>query len=114
MFEEVEETSDRIGMIKGGRLAAVINPKDIRHAENKTFKIEFLNDEDFASMQSLGFNITEVKPAQLQIIVDIEDADINELLAALSIRKVKFISETKHTLEEFFMQYYEGGNSSVQ
>jgi ABC-2 type transport system ATP-binding protein len=114
MFEEVEETSDRIGMIKGGRLVAIIKPKDIRHAENKTFKIEFLNDAEFASMCSLGFNISGIKPAQKQIIVDIEDADINGLLAALATRKVKFISETKHTLEEFFMQYYEGESSNVQ
>ncbi|WNR44545.1 ABC transporter ATP-binding protein [Paenibacillus roseipurpureus] len=114
LFEEVEGTSDRIGMIKGGRLISVIDPKDISNAENKTYKIEFLNAEDFVSMQSEVFLIKEAKPEHNQLIIDISDENINELLLALSMRKVRFISEIKHTLEEHFMGYYEGGNNHVQ
>lgn len=113
MFEEVEETSDRIGMIKGGRLISIVNPKDIRHTENKSYKIEFLNNEDFLSIQNENFVIKERKPESCQVIIDIEDEQINSLLLALSKRKVKFISEIKHTLEEHFMEYYEGGNGNV-
>jgi ABC-2 type transport system ATP-binding protein len=111
MFEEVEDTCDRVGIIKLGRMVATVLPKDIRHAERKTFKIEFLNASDFRSMVSEGFDIRDSKPDNNQVVVDIEDDHINDLLAALSRRKVKFISEIKHNLEEFFMDYYRGDGS---
>lgn len=113
MFEEVEGTCDRIGMIKGGKLISIVDPKDIRRNEKKTFKIEFLSREDYSVMLGSGFALKEQKPEFNQVVIDIEDAQINNLLLALSKRKVKFISEVKHTLEEYFMSYYEGGNRNV-
>jgi len=113
MFDEVDSTCDRIAMIKGGQLITIVNPKDIRRSQTKTFKIEFISHEDFKSMLKESFSINETKPEINQIILDIDDAAINELLIALSNRKVKYISEIKHNLEEQFMKYYEGGNSNV-
>jgi len=113
MFDEVEGTCDRIGMIKGGKLIATVNPKDIKRSETKTFKIEFIHHEDFKSMLNESFFIIDSKPEISQVILNIDDDGINELLMALSKRKVKFISEIKHNLEEHFMKYYEGGNHNV-
>lgn len=106
MFEEVENTCDRVCIIKQGRIVATVTPKDIRHAERKTFKIEFLNANDFESMRKEAYVFKEFRPENNQIVLDIEDANINELLSALSKRRVKFISEIKHGLEEYFMGYY--------
>jgi ABC-2 type transport system ATP-binding protein len=114
MFEEVENTCDRVSIIKQGRIVATVTPKDIRHAERKTFKIEFLNASDFESMCKETFQLKELRPENNQIVLDIDDAQINELLAALSKRRVKFISEIKHGLEEYFMGYYNGGETNDQ
>ena len=57
-------------------------------------------------MSKEKFKIRELKPENKQIILDIDDAQSGELFAALSKRKVKFISEIKHGLEEYFMGYY--------
>ncbi|MEI6579520.1 MAG: ATP-binding cassette domain-containing protein, partial [Eubacteriales bacterium] len=57
MFEEVEGTCDRIGIIKNGKIIATVNPDEIRHSERKTFKIEFLSKEDYASMLEEGFSV---------------------------------------------------------
>jgi ABC-2 type transport system ATP-binding protein len=114
MFEEVENTCDRVSIIKQGRIVATVNPKEIRHAERKTFKIEFLNANDFESMRKEAFTLKEFRPENNQIVLDIDDAQINELLAALSKRRVKFISEIKHGLEEYFMGYYNGGETYDQ
>ncbi|WP_099221979.1 ABC transporter ATP-binding protein [Listeria costaricensis] len=113
MFEEVEETCDRIGMIKDGKIISIVRPKDIKQNEKKTFKIAFLSSEDYLAMLNSGFTIREQKPEQNQLIIDIEDSHINDLLLALSKHKVKFISEVKHTLEEYFMSHYEGGSRNV-
>ncbi|MDH6365636.1 ABC-2 type transport system ATP-binding protein [Enterococcus sp. PF1-24] len=113
MFEEVEETCDRIGMIKNGQLISIVDPKNIKRGEKKTFKIEFLTFADYQSICNEGFQIKEQKPEFNQVTIDIEDTHINKLLLALSKRQVRFISEVKHTLEEYFMSYYEGGNHNV-
>jgi ABC-2 type transport system ATP-binding protein len=108
MFEEVENTCDRVGIIKRGRMVATVAPKEIRHAERKTFKIEFLSASDFESMCKENFIIKELKPENNQVILDVDDAQINLLISALGKRNVKFISEIKHDLEEYFMNYYKG------
>jgi ABC-2 type transport system ATP-binding protein len=112
MFEEVENTCDRVGIIKHGKMVATVIPKEIRYAERKTFKIEFLNHNDFESMSKEPFRIKELKTENNQVVLDIEDVNINELLFALSKRRVKFISEIKHGLEEYFMEYYNGGEAN--
>jgi ABC-2 type transport system ATP-binding protein len=114
MFEEVENTCDRVGIIKQGKMVNTVTPRDIRHAERKTFKIEFLNASDFESMRKEVFTLREMRPENNQIILDIDDAQINELLSALSRRRVKFISEIKHGLEEYFLGYYTGGETNDQ
>jgi ABC-2 type transport system ATP-binding protein len=114
MFEEIENSCDRVGIIKHGKMVAAIAPKDIEHAERKTFKIEFLNHDDYVSMSKEKFRIRELKPENKQIILDIDDAQSGELFAALNKRKVKFISEIKHDLEEYFMGYYKGDKDNAQ
>jgi ABC-2 type transport system ATP-binding protein len=114
MFDEIEHTCDRVGIIKLGRMVATIVPEDINHAALKTFKIEFLSVDDFNSMSKETFNIRERKPENNQIILDVNDARINELFSALSKRSVKFVSEIKHDLEEYFMSYYKGGEGNDQ
>lgn len=110
LFEEIEGTCDRIGMIKQGKLLSIINTNDIRHIQKKTYKVEFLNQQDYDSMKMEAFTFRETKLENRQIIVDIEDTQINELLSALSKRRVKFVSEMKYKLEEHFMGFYKGGS----
>jgi ABC-2 type transport system ATP-binding protein len=114
MFEEVENTCDRVGIIKRGKMVATVAPNEIKHAERKTFKIEFLSAADFESMRKENFTIKEVKPENNQIILDIDDAQINQLISVLGKRDVKFISEIKHDLEEYFMNYYKGETTDDQ
>jgi ABC-2 type transport system ATP-binding protein len=114
MFDEIENSCDRVGIIKHGRMVTTIAPKDIKHAERKTFKIEFLNRDDFDSMRNESFKIRESRPENNQIILDVDDVRSGELFAALNKRKVKFISEIKHDLEEYFMGYYKGDEENDQ
>ena len=112
MFEEVEGTCDRIAIIKQGRLITIVNPDDIRHADDKIFKIEFNTSEDYQKMlrEDLVFVLKE--PEKRQVRVNICDEDINKFIKMLTKYGVKYISEDKHTLEEYFMKYYDGGNTN--
>jgi ABC-2 type transport system ATP-binding protein len=111
MFEEVEDTCDRIAIIKQGRLVTTVNPDDIRHADDKVFKIEFTTLDDYQKIlqEDLVFILKE--PEKRQVRVKVCDEDINQFIKMLTKYGVKYMSEDEHTLEEYFMKYYDGGNT---
>lgn len=106
LFDEVEETCDRIAIIKDGKIASVLEPQVLRRNENKRYKIEFIEQTDYDSFLNEPFEILEQRTNQKQVVVGVQDARINELITALHARPVKFIREIKVTLEDYFMQYY--------
>jgi ABC-2 type transport system ATP-binding protein len=112
MFEEVEGACDRIAIIKQGRLVTIVNPDDIRHADDKIFKIEFNSSGDYQKIlhEDLAFILKE--PEKRQVRVNVCDENINQFIKLLTRYRVKYLSEDKHTLEEYFMKYYDGGNTN--
>jgi ABC-2 type transport system ATP-binding protein len=110
MFEEVEDTCDRIAIIKQGRLVTIVDPDDIRHADDKIFKIEFGTPKDYQKMLQEELDFVLKEPEKSQVRVKVCDEDINKFIGMLTGYDVKYMSEDKHTLEEYFMKYYEGVN----
>lgn len=110
IFEEVERTCDRIGMIKNGKIIQEVSVDELRHSQFKTYKIEFSDKESLSFLQKTYPN-AEFKKGKNQMIVSINDMEINQLLSALSQCNVCFLKEEKHTLEEYFMKFY-GGNEN--
>ncbi len=111
MFEEVAKVCDRIGTLKNGELINEIAIEQIKHNNKKTYKIEFESKQDydcFLQESKFGDDITK-RDDQMQILIDVDDSDINELISELAKRKIVFMSEQKHSLEDHFMKYY-GGN----
>lgn len=47
MFDEVEDTCDKVALIKNGKIVSVVATNDIKHNKNKTFRLEFVTAEDF-------------------------------------------------------------------
>ena len=107
IFEEVEKTCDRIGMIRNGKLIKEFTVDELRHSQLKTYKIEFENLDSFSHMKEI-YPDAEYREGHQQMIISINDAQINQLITNLSACKVAFLKEEKHTLEEFFMQFYGG------
>lgn len=109
MFEEVEDTCDRIAIIKQGKLVTIVDPEDIRHADDKIFKIEFNTPGDYQRILLEGLDFVMKEPEKSQVRVKVCDEDINKFIGMLTRYDVKYMSEDKHTLEEYFMKYYDGG-----
>ncbi|OXM16360.1 ABC transporter ATP-binding protein [Paenibacillus herberti] len=107
MFEEVEHTCDKVALIKGGKLIAVKRTSEVKHNENKEYKIEFLAREDYLRFLSEAFTILTRRDEQNQVIIGINDADINPLFRTLKGYPIKFIKEIKYTLEDYFKGIYE-------
>lgn len=105
IFEEISKVCDRVGIIKEGKLIKEVIMKDLKHSENKTYKIEFKNEKDFNKIKKL-YPDARFKTGEKQVIISIVDKELNKLISNLATCDLLFLKEEKHTLEEYFMKFY--------
>ena len=98
-------------MIRNGKLIKEFTIDELKHSKLKTYKVELKNDNDVQNLK-LKFPDAKFKEAEKQMIISINDKEINTLIGELSKCDINFLKEEKHTLEEYFMQFY-GGNDNV-
>ena len=106
MFDEVEDTCDKVAIIKDGRIIAVKATNEIKHHEEKVYKIEFKSHKDYVRFLAEPFDRVEKRENQNQVIIKIHDSQINMLFKTLNNYDLKFITEMKLTLEKYFQSLY--------
>lgn len=105
MFEELEQTCDKVALIDNGHIVDVVNMNDIRNRKERDFKIEFENSLDYQSFKNnTKYKIIRDQEKYNQITLEINKKDLTDLFNSLKSYKVKFISENKYTLEQHFMK----------
>lgn len=108
IFSEVEATCDRIAIIKEGRIVSEIVTDDLRHRQDKVYKLELVTDDDFARFaREERVEIIAAHQQKRQVTVGIHDNDINEFFSTLSHYRLKYLKEEKFTLEEYFLDFYD-------
>jgi ABC-2 type transport system ATP-binding protein len=112
MFEEVEDCCDKIILLKDGHILSEISIEDIKHNKEKKYKIEFSSLADYKKFKNEQITILTDKPKYNQISVTIHDAEINTLFKILSKYEIKYITEIKTTLEEYFLEEYRKGEKN--
>ncbi|MEC0245900.1 ABC transporter ATP-binding protein [Paenibacillus chitinolyticus] len=115
IFSEIDATCDKISIIKDGRLISSFVADDLRHNEIKTFKIEFKTEESFNRFDREGkahekWEALSLTPHKHQALLRIHDNDINAFISFIADYEVKFFSEIKFTLEDYFMKFYDRRN----
>lgn len=113
VFEEIESTCDRIGIIKQGRIISNMRTEEIRKNAKRTYAIEFFEQAEIALFENDAFKPKETHTEFCRVVIEIEDAKINELLRALSTRNVKSMREIPSSLEQHFRGYYKGEQFDV-
>ncbi|WP_438350762.1 ABC transporter ATP-binding protein [Paenibacillus sp. FA6] len=106
MFEEVENTCDKVALIKDGKMIAVKSTIEVKHNEEKTYKVEFTSHEDYQRFLLESFDFSDKRETNNQVVVKIHDRHINTLLKVLKGYSIKFITEDKYTLEKYFRSLY--------
>lgn len=119
IFSEIDATCDKISIIKDGRLVSTFVANDLRHNESKTFKLEFNTKESFEIfinkvVKEKRLNSIEEKPRKNQIKVQVNDSDINNFMNIISDYDLKFMSEIKFTLQDYFMKFYDRNTDSKE
>lgn len=111
MFKEVEAACDTISIIKDGRLVSTFKAEDLRNWQDKTYEMEFISTEEFkrfaaAATSHDAFDV-ELYPHKKQAVVKVHDSAINTFIAWIADYELKFFSEIKFTLEDYFMKFYD-------
>ena len=107
IFEEVERTCDRIGIIKEGRIIQQFNAKELRHSFPKTYEVEFKTDIDFEKVLSI-YPQSIANKKKKQLLISVLDTEINTLIQTLAQCDLNYLKEETETLEDYFMKFYGG------
>lgn len=107
MFEELEEYSDKVGLIMNGHIVDIADMNSIRNIDWKLFKIEFLEKQDYQNFLRENYEIVRVQDEYNQVTIKLKNGQVKELLGTLSRYKVKFFREVDYDLEKYFKEVLE-------
>lgn len=105
IFSEVEATCDRIAIIKDGKIVSSVNAADIKHNQNKIYKIDFANAKERERFETKCFFKLE-KSKENQLLVHVHDSKINQLTALVADFQITNFRQIKQTLQDYFMKFY--------
>ena len=104
MFNEMEDTCDRVALISDGHIIDIADMNEIRNRPCKDFKIEFNSAKDYEKFKKMDYTIVRDQKQYSQVTVNIKNEEINKLFSDLKAFDVKFISEVRYTLEKYFKE----------
>lgn len=110
IFSEIDNTCDRIAIIKDGRIVSEFVADDLKHASRKFYNITFRSpvsktiSMDRAKERIPSLNLIE--EGDSDVFISVEDKDLNTLIDILSDINVVSFSNRKESLEDYFMKFY--------
>lgn len=110
IFEEVEKTCNRIGIIKQGKIVSIEDIDTLRKSKHKIYAITFKNIKDIDSFKKENFSIKNINNNVVEIVIQNE---INELIACLNNYQIINLDVVNQSLEEIFMHFYGGEIDNV-
>lgn len=108
IFSEIDSTCDRIAIIKDGKIVSEFVADDLKHADRKYYGIEFEKGEKskFVASSAAITSLKLLGGGKDDVYLSVNDSDLNELIGLLSSMKVRFFSNRKESLEDYFMKFY--------
>lgn len=105
IFEEVERTCDRVGMIKHGILVNVDDIAGIRAAKKKSYIVNFTTDQEALNFVKEDFEILNISGRQVTVSLS---GEMMPLVKALGNYQVVGLETMSQSLEDVFMHFYGG------
>lgn len=105
IFEEVERTCDRVGMIKRGVLVNVDDIAGLRAAKRKSYIVNFATDQEALNFVKEDFEILNISGRQVTVRLSGEMAP---LVKALGNYQVVGLETMSQSLEDVFIHFYGG------
>ena len=102
IFEEVERTADRVGIIREGHLVTVDSVAALKAAQRKRYAVSFASEKEAQAFAKEPLAVDLVKGKEVTVTVN----DFQPFVAAMSRYTVVNIVAVEQSLEEIFMHYY--------
>ena len=87
IFSEIDNTCDRIAIIKDGKIVSEFVANDLKHASKKYYTVDFKAEADKKKFleSSVGIeSLTMINDKENEIFISIEDKDLNKTINLLS------------------------------
>ncbi len=106
LFEEVERTCDRVGILKGGHLVAVEDAASLKAKKQRAYMVTLSDEEAAMAFAQEKLAVTGREKNRVTVTVR---QDMQAFIQAMGRYPVTNIEVVEQSLEEIFLHYY-GGN----
>jgi ABC-2 type transport system ATP-binding protein len=103
MFEEVERTCDRVGIIRDGRLVATEDVGALKQSRQRRYIVTLESPGDMEVLNKTGLAVTELSHNRAEVTVG---GSADRFIKQLAGVTVESLDVSALSLEELFMQYY--------
>jgi ABC-2 type transport system ATP-binding protein len=103
VLSEVDRTCTRVGIVKQGRLMAVMRSDDIRRSSTRRMVVRFAGPAPVGELELPGIELVETEGSRVVLRVS---GDLDPLLGALSRHSVEYLAFPEPSLEEAFVDFY--------
>jgi ABC-2 type transport system ATP-binding protein len=103
MFEEVERTCDRVGIIRDGHLVATEDVGALKKSRQRKYIVTVESAAEMEALKKTELDVTELGHNRAEVTVG---GSADRLLKLLATVTVESLDVAALSLEEIFMQYY--------
>ncbi|MBP1948468.1 ABC transporter ATP-binding protein [Virgibacillus litoralis] len=103
-FSEIDRTSDRVGIIKGGELVAIEEIRKLQTIQRKIFDVTVKSEEDITIIRNSPLEVLQTEQLRVQITVQ---GDYEQFVKIISNCGINSIDVHHQNLEDIFMHFYE-------
>jgi ABC-2 type transport system ATP-binding protein len=107
-LSEVERVTDRVAILRQGKLVVVDSLENLRNVAVQRLEIEFSEPVDASEFRALP-GVTEVKAAGTTVTVGFEGS-ADAVVKAAATHEVRSIRPREDDLEDIFLRYYRKDN----
>lgn len=109
IFSEIDNTCDRIAIIKDGKIVSQFVADDLKHASRKFYTIKFSDEAEAKRFDEKAANIpslAELERSEGERFVSVEDKDLNYLIRGVADMNIVSFGNRKESLQDYFMKFY--------
>ncbi len=103
IFEEVERSCDRAGIIREGRLVTIEDLKSLKAMKSREFIVTLNTKEDAQKLEKSGLETHAMGKRKIKVHVG---ENFDGFIKVLSALKVLNLDVQQRSLEDIFMTYY--------
>ena len=112
MFDELEETCDKVAFIKDGHIIDIVDMKEIHSRPFREYEIVFADKDSFLKADTSQVEVLDKNEKELRIVVKVDLYKTDGMIRELRKHNIKSIKEKQYTLEKYFLEHVKGENEN--